>query len=247
MPYPRTIIPNRKCTVHDGHGAFQNNLDVQLIKPWLGLSFNGPQALILGTSMPNMAGAILRGLVIVNTAPALNIRPGPTYWAEAKPPAIVLNEDPTSVTWVWSDAIPWDYGTAQRVWQFWAAASYIPPLPPIPIAPGTTGAGATLIQLGSTYIMPLTVGVANTAYFVLPYSGAPLQWEFISSAPAATMTINAYHGAHASPLGPDWSRTAQPTPITVDSPPGAFIGPEGLIAISAVSVATNLTFRVSLA
>lgn len=169
MPYPHTFKQQTTVTVSDGLGHTEVADAAQIFKPLLAGSFNGPQSIIAGHSLPNQAASVLRALVLLSDPTALVIKPGPPYWATGPVPSMVLSEDPRSDVWWWHDAVPWTYA-GRQLWSIFASkdrpASPPPPPPPPPPTPIVLGGSpmlATPISPGVDYlalIPPLSTGWA---------------------------------------------------------------------------------------
>lgn len=168
--YPNTFRPTTTCTVVDGYGHTANSVLLQLFKPLLGYSTNGPQPRIPNLSLPNQAGAILRGLFQLAPATTLTIKPGPKWWSTGNQAYIRLDEDPLTEAWDILDAVPWlnQAGTSQ-IWSFFAAKAYVAPTPPAPpakVVGGLTSPAAMLVTLNSA--ISAVVAPGTTQWFYAP-------------------------------------------------------------------------------
>lgn len=225
--YPRVFRPTTLCKINDDRGHEVDLCELQVFKPLLGCSFNGQQALIVNHKIPNMAGAIIRGLVRYPLPSALDIKPGPAYWASGLVPWIVLSEDPNALKWRWLDAVPWNLDAANKLWSFFAAVDYVPPPPPPPPTPitlGATSALATLVTPGVSYVatIPPTASgwayspqVTGTAYTIVAETGT-----------SASMGSSPWGGNHLLIPGAEGSPVTGPGSASV--PGFLHTGPDAL-------------------
>lgn len=229
MPYPRVFQPNTLCTVGDGFGNTSPNCPVQLFRPFLGCQFNGPQPRILSVDIPQFAGGILRGLVSVPNTPPLTIKPGPHYWKDSKPPALVLSEDPNGLTWVWLDALPWDPPgpVTSKIWSFWAAVGYIPPPPPTPIVMGPNPPAAPLIVPGTQYVA--NIAALGTGFVYIPKAGGVAYSSTLYSQTQINTTTTLLGGNHA---GATFAEGAGLGLGTFPVAGGAHVGPDAILQLT---------------
>lgn len=243
--YPYVFRPSTTCTVNDDRGHVQMSCPIQVFKPLLGCAFNGPQPLIVGHSIPNMAGMILRGLVGVYLPTALDLRPGPFAWGSGKVPWFVLSEDPNSVKWRWLDALPWSLGAELRLWSFFAAVDPEPPPPPpppVPIELGATSGTGTLVALDTDYVAvlpPLSVG-----WGYLPMAGGT-DWSVVVQAGTyGSMLTAQFGGSHLGALIPEGTPVTGPGTTSVVG--GSHVGPDGVIRVTNPDIAPQpIYFRVT--
>jgi hypothetical protein len=242
MPYPHSFRPATTCQVSDGAGHMAMDCPLQLFKPLLGCAFNGPQNFI-APSIPNMAGAILRGLVLVPITPTI-IKPGPNFWLANRPivPSLFLAEDRNSVEWFWMDAVPWlldaSLVNTNRLWSFFAAPKVLQPSGsgsgsgsgqgPIPITGGNSPQTAVLISSGLQY--STTLAGPGTVWFYTPKTtGTFYDTQVFFN--IGIMTVASYGGNHTVP-------TLFPEGIILTGPGGnpvagaAHTGPDALVQVS---------------
>jgi hypothetical protein len=165
--YPHEFRPSTTGTVFDGLGHNTPFCELQLFKPLLGFVSNGPQVLIRSARVPNMAGAILRGLVHIPAGSPLALHPGPQYWLNSQVPYIVLIEDPNAEHWNWLDAIPWTLLSGDQLWSFFAAKNTIPPQDG-PVIPTVGGPSSTPVVIDMNTVYSVTIPPFGNMWWYAP-------------------------------------------------------------------------------
>lgn len=242
MAYPHAFVTNCLATIRDGHGNTSVNVELMLFRPLLGCQFNGPQVLIAGHTLPEMAGEVMRGLLRVPFGSPLNITPGPGVWATNVVPSIQLNDDPNAERWYIMDALPWSYGMADRLWSFYAAKDYVSPPPPPPPPPppsptplimGASSASATLATFGVNYLSVLAPGGVGFAYAPRP---GGVGYSIVADAGTSSFVgTSALGGNHSGFTFPEGTPTlGGPGTVTVTG--GGHTGPDQIVQASNVDL-----------